>query len=90
MPTVAETVPGFEAFSWNGIVVRSGTPASIVEKVSREFSSAVQQPQAKEALARILMEPVGSSPAEFLDLIKADAARWDRVVKALNLNQEQK
>jgi len=69
---------------------RSGTPPAIVEKVSRDFSSAVQQPQAKEALARMLMESVGSSPTEFLDLIKADAARWDRVVKALNLNQEQK
>ena len=90
MPTVAETVPGFEAFSWNGIVVRSGTPASIIGKVSREFSKAVQQPEAKEALARILMEPVGSSPEEFLELINADAARWSRVVKALNLNQEQK
>lgn len=90
MPTVAETVPGFQAFSWNGIVVRAGTPPAIIDKVGREFARAVREPQAKEALARILMEPVGSSPAEFLDLIRADAARWDRVVKALNLNPEQK
>ena len=90
MPTVAETVPGFQAFSWNGIVVRAGTPPSIIEKVGREFANAVQQPQAKEALARVLMEPVGSSPAEFLELIRADAARWDRVVSAINLNLGQK
>ncbi len=90
MPTVAETVPGFQAFSWNGLVVRTGTPSAIVEKVGREFASAVQQPQAKEALARILMEPVGSTPAEFASLIREDAARWERVVKAINLNPEQK
>ena len=90
MPTVAEAVPGFQAFSWNGIVVRTGTPASVIERVGREFASAVQQPQAKEALARILMEPVGSSPAEFRELMMADAARWDRVVSALNLNPAQK
>ncbi|MCX7310718.1 MAG: tripartite tricarboxylate transporter substrate binding protein [Alphaproteobacteria bacterium] len=90
MPAVAEAVPGFQAFSWNGIVVRTGTPPSIIEKVGREFASAVQQPQVKEMLARILMEPVGSSPAEFDELIKADAARWDRVVSALKLNPGQK
>jgi tripartite-type tricarboxylate transporter receptor subunit TctC len=90
MPTVAETVPGFQAFSWNGIVVRNGTPLQIIDKVGREFASAVQQPQAKEALARILMEPIGSSPAEFRELIMADAARWDRVVSAINLHSGQK
>ena len=90
MPAVAEAVPGFQAFSWNGIVVRTGTPPSIIEKVCREFASAVQQPHVKEMLARILMEPVGSSPAEFHELMKADAARWDRVVSALNLNPGQK
>jgi hypothetical protein len=50
----------------------------------------VQQPQAKEALARILMEPIGSSPAEFRELITADAARWERVVSAINLRPQQK
>jgi tripartite-type tricarboxylate transporter receptor subunit TctC len=90
LPTVAETVPGFEAFSWNGIVVRTGTPPDVIEKVRRTFASAVQQPQATKTLSSILMEPVGSSPAEFLDLIKADQARWERVVKAIHLNPDQK
>ena len=90
MPTVAETVPGFEAFSWNGIVVRAGTPANVIEKVRRDFSRAVQQPQARAMLSNIMMEPIGSSPTEFLDLIKADQARWERVVKAININPDQK
>jgi tripartite-type tricarboxylate transporter receptor subunit TctC len=90
MPAVAETVPGFEAFSWNGIVMRAGTPTAIIEKVRRDFSRAVQQPQAKATLSNIMMEPIGSSPEEFLDLIKADQARWERVVKAININLNQK
>ena len=88
--TVAETVPGFEAVSWNGIVVRAGTPAPIIEKVRRDFADAVQQPHVKEVLARTLMEPVGGSPAEYHEVITADAARWERVVKAIKLNPEQK
>lgn len=90
MPAVTETVPGFQAFSWNGLVVRTGTHPAIIEKVRRDFADAVQQPEARETLARILIEPVGSSPAEFGDLIRDDAARWERVVKAINLNPDQK
>ena len=89
-PTVAETVTGFEAFSWNGIVVRGTTPPEVIEKIRRTFASAVRQPQATKTLSSILVEPVGSSPAEFLELIRADQARWERVVKAIHLNTDQK
>src|SRR5581483_8017448 len=90
IPTIAETVPGFEAQSWNGIVMRAGTPAAIMDKVQLDFSRAVRQPEAMKLLAGILMEPVGNAPAEFAEFIKADQDRWDRVVKALNLNPTQK
>ncbi len=90
MPTVAETVPGFEAFSWNGLVARSGTPPTIIEKVRRDFSRAVQQPEVVKLLTGIVMEPIGSSPGEFLELIKADQARWERVVRELKLATDQK
>jgi tripartite-type tricarboxylate transporter receptor subunit TctC len=90
MPTVAETVPGFEAQSWNGIVVRAGTPTDVMEKIRRDFSRAVQQPQAVKMLTNILIEPVGSSSAEFQQLIDADRARWERVVKEIKLNTDPK
>jgi tripartite-type tricarboxylate transporter receptor subunit TctC len=90
MPTVAETVPGFEAFSWNGIVVRAGMPAPIMEKIRAGFSRAVRQPEVMKLLAGILMEPVGSSPAEFAETIKADHARWQRVVEAIKLDTSRK
>src|SRR3954451_3112922 len=57
MPTVAETVPGFEAISWNGIVARAGTAPEIMEKVGRDFGRAAQQPEAVKLLTGIMMEP---------------------------------
>ena len=90
MPTVAETVPGFEAISWNGIVVRAGTPPDIMEKIRRDFGRAARQPEAIKLLTGIMMEPVGSSSAEFLELIKADGARWERVVKEIKIGTDQK
>ncbi len=86
MPTVAETVPGFQAQSWNGIVVRAGFPPDIAEKIGRDFNRAVRQPEAVKLLNSILLQPVGSSPAEFLEFIKADQARWERVVSEIKLN----
>jgi tripartite-type tricarboxylate transporter receptor subunit TctC len=89
-PTIGETVPGFEAQSWNGIVVRAGTPADVIGKIQRDFSRAVRQPEAKKVLAGMLIEPAGSTATEFTELINADRARWERVVKAINLNPAQK
>ena len=88
MPTVAETVPGFEAFSWNGIVVRQGMPSDVMDKIRRDFGRAVRQPEATAMLAGIMMEPSGSTAAEFMELIKADHARWERVVKEIKLDQK--
>ena len=89
-PTIGETVPGFEAQSWNGLVARAGTPPAIMEKIRRDFSAAVRQPAAVKFLTDILIEPAGTTSAEFTELIKADAARWERVVRAINLNPQQR
>ena len=88
MPTVAETVPGFEAFSWNGIVVRQGMPAEIMDKIRRDFGRAVRQPEVTALLNGIMMEPSGGTAAEFMELIRADYARWQRVVKEIKLDQK--
>jgi tripartite-type tricarboxylate transporter receptor subunit TctC len=90
LATVAETVPGFEAFSWNGIVVRTGTPPDAINKIQRDFSRAVQQPEIKKRLADNLIEAVGSTTADFRTLVEADQARWERVVKTLNIATERK
>jgi tripartite-type tricarboxylate transporter receptor subunit TctC len=88
LPTVAETVPGFETQTWNGLVVRSGTPPEIIEKISRDFGRAVRQPEVVAMLSNLLTEAVGNSPDEFRTFVDADQARWARVVQALNITTD--
>ena len=89
LPAVAETVPDFETQTWNGLVVRSGTPPEIIEKISRDFGRAVRQPEVVAMLSNLMTEAVGNSPNEFRTFVEADQARWARVVKALNITTDQ-
>jgi tripartite-type tricarboxylate transporter receptor subunit TctC len=90
LPTVAETVPGFEAETWNGLAVRTGTPRELVEKINHDFNIALREPEVIKWLTSLRTEPVGSSLGEARTFAEADQARWARVVKELKLNPEQK
>src|SRR6185369_7762456 len=73
VPTVAESgLPGFDVTSWYGIVVRSGTPPAIVEKIQRDMTEALRDADVRAKLAGLGLEPVGNTPAEFDALIKAE------------------
>jgi len=90
VPTVSETVPNFEAQTWNGLAVRNGTPPEIIEKISRDYNRALRQPEVVRWLTNLQTEPVGSSPAEARRFTEADQARWARVVRELKLDVNQK
>jgi tripartite-type tricarboxylate transporter receptor subunit TctC len=87
-PTVAETVPGFEAGSWYGIVVPAGTPAAIVSKINRDAVAVLRQPAVTEKFAHEGAEIVASSPAEFKTYLEGEIARWARVVKAAGIRAD--
>ena len=83
LPTMAEAgLPGFEAQSWYGFLAPAGTPAAIVEQVSRDINEALKDPELRERLVRVALEPQGSTPAEFEQYLRADIVKWGRVVKA--------
>lgn len=65
VPTVAQTVPGFDVTSFHGVGVRSGTPAHIVAKIESDVMALAKTPVVKEHLAKLMAEAVGSSSAEF-------------------------
>ena len=90
MPTVAETVPGFETVTWNAVALRAGAPADIVNKINRDFNRALRQPEVTAWLANLQTELVGSSPEEAGKFVEADHARWARVVTELKLDTSQK
>jgi len=89
LPTVAESgVPGYDVTGWYGWVAPAGTPAAIVNLVSRELARAVKLPDVSKTLAADGAEPVGSTPAQFQQLIADEVPRWRKIVKATGMRME--
>ncbi len=82
VPTIAESLPGFEATSWTGFFAPAATPRAIVELLSRETQKAVRQPDVTERLRAMGATPVGNTPAEFAAFMAAETRKWADVVKA--------
>jgi tripartite-type tricarboxylate transporter receptor subunit TctC len=79
--TVAETLPGFAAESWFGIVAPAGTPRGILERLNAAARQALASADTKARLAQLGMSNHSSSPAEFDAYIKAEIVRWGQVIK---------
>jgi tripartite-type tricarboxylate transporter receptor subunit TctC len=82
LPTIAETVPGYDVTNWFGILAPAGTPRPIVMRVNGALNRALQQPQVRDLLTARGADPGGGTPDEFARIIKADFAKWAKVVKA--------
>lgn len=82
LPTIAESgVPGFELDQWYGVVTTAKTPPAIVSKLSRAVSEAVNAPEVAQRLAADGSAAVGSTPEQFTDVIRAEIAKWRKVLK---------
>ncbi len=82
VPTVAESgAPGFDVSSWYGILAPAKTPKPIVDRLQKEIAAVMAMPEIREKYLKGGFEPVGNTPAEFGTQIKADLARWSKVVK---------
>jgi tripartite-type tricarboxylate transporter receptor subunit TctC len=85
VPTVAETVPGFEASTWQGIGAPKGTPADIVDKLNREINAALADPKIKARLDDLGSIPTPLSPAAYEKLIVDETQKWGDVIKAAHI-----
>jgi len=81
MPTVAETLPKFEATIWLGLMAPKGTPADVVNKLNAEVRKIVNNPEVKAAWARQGAVPMSMSVSEFDQYLNADIAKWANIVK---------
>lgn len=88
VPAMAETVPGYEATNWYGVVGPAGLPAGVVEKLNRELMQALRAPDVSESISRQGADPTGSTPAQFRDYLKAEIAKWTSVIKAAGIRPE--
>ena len=85
LPTVGDTVPGFEMTGWQGVVAPAKTPAVIVKKLHAEVVKALQAPDVQESLAKQSVTPHAESAAEFTAFIKSDRERIARVGRQVGL-----
>jgi tripartite-type tricarboxylate transporter receptor subunit TctC len=89
VPTVAESgVPGYEFSGWMGVLAPKATPQDIALRLQQEIAKIVFAPEMEQRLAADAAEPVGSSPAEFAAFLKADIARWTRVVRDAHIQAD--
>ena len=80
LPTVAETVPGYEATAWFGIGMPRGTPKEIIEKLNAEVNRALADPKMRERLAELGGKPIAGTPEDFGRVIAAETEKWAKVV----------
>ena len=80
VPTVAETVPGYEATAWFGIGMPRGTPREFIDKINAEVNRALADPKMRERLAELGGRPIAGSPEDFGRVIAAETAKWEKVV----------
>jgi len=89
LPTMIESgFPDFVSVSWTGLLAPARTPREIVDRLNAQINAGVASPEFTAALARLGNEPLGGTPQDFANLIKADIAKWAPVVKALGLKAE--
>lgn len=89
VPTIAESgVPGYEAYSWIGIVAPAHTPKEIVTKLNREIVEILKDKETGEELVRQGAIPVGDTPEHFAKYIKDEIAKWGAIVKSANIKAE--
>jgi tripartite-type tricarboxylate transporter receptor subunit TctC len=81
VPTIAESLPGYEVDNWYGLLAPAGTPKTIVNKLNREIAKVLQMPEVKERLYTQGIETLSSTPEQFGAYIKSETIKWAKVIK---------
>jgi tripartite-type tricarboxylate transporter receptor subunit TctC len=82
LPTVGDTVPGYEATAWFGIGMPKGTPREIIDKVNAEVNRALADPKMRDRLAELGGKPIAGTPEDFGKVIAVETEKWAPIVKA--------
>jgi tripartite-type tricarboxylate transporter receptor subunit TctC len=88
VPTIAETLPGFEAATFQGIAAPAGTPREIVERINKEINVALADDEIRNRLLELGGLPTPVSPQQFGAYIAAETAKWGKVIKEANIRAD--
>ena len=80
--TIAESVPGYEAHTWFGVLAPAGTPQAVIDRLSRESMKILQSDEIKKRFAEVGAEPIGGTPQQFAAFMAAETVKWAKVIKA--------
>ena len=89
VPTIGETVPGYQAEAFQGVVAPAGVPRAIVEKLAAEIGAIVRSPEVAARFEADGAVPVGSTPQQFAAFLKNEAAKWGKLIREANITLEQ-
>ena len=88
LPTIGESVPGYLAPTWTGVIAPAGVPRAIVDRLNAAINKALASEAFKEKFAKIGDEPGGGTPEEFAETIRTDSAKWADVIKRAGVKLE--
>ena len=88
LPAISESVPGYETVTWFGVYGPKGLPAELATRLSNGINQALQDADVKERLARLGIDPVGGTPAQFAAMANADRAKWKKIITERKLTAE--
>ena len=81
LPTVAETLPGYDATSWYGMMAPAGTPPAVIQRLYHELGKIMQMPDVKERYTQLAVDTVNTTPEQFGAYIAAEQVKWAEVVR---------
>ncbi|TSH94236.1 tripartite tricarboxylate transporter substrate binding protein [Verticiella sediminum] len=81
VPTVAQTLPGYDLGTWFGVFVPAGTPEPVVQRLSETYMAALKRPETRERLAQMGSDAQPNTPAEFADMVQKELAKYKEVVE---------
>jgi len=85
VPTIAETLAGFESAAWFVIVAPPKTPPAIVDKINADVNEALREDDIRQRLAQLSAEPIGGTPQATAAYMREEVERWHKVIKAANV-----
>jgi len=89
VPTMVESgYPGFTSTSWSGLLAPAGAPREAIGKLNAQINDALKSPEFKASLTNLSSEPLGGTPQDFTNLLKADISQWEPIVKSLGLRND--
>jgi tripartite-type tricarboxylate transporter receptor subunit TctC len=88
VPPIADTLPGYEARGWNGVLAPAGTPKPVIDRLHAEIVKVVRSPEFNQLMTGEGATPIGNTPAEFDAIIRADIKKWAVIVKEAGIKGE--